>query len=196
VKVWKSATLPKISLTGRNIPTPPEFTLYCNSSQTVSWKIKSWNARLMKFFQVSAFPGGRARLVSQQYLPTASHWAVLKKKKSYQSLIQYVCVCVCVSVCVCERERYEWGILVMWLGVCCCGARALCALGVKVLYSSCMKNMLGNPLGDPFVCLHCVSLLVRACDCVSIFVCIKQTNIWQMATTININPKEHTRFSQ
>lgn len=39
----------------------------------------------------------------------------------------------------------------MWSGVCCCGVRALCALGEKVLQSSCMMNMLSNPLADLFV---------------------------------------------
>lgn len=58
----------------------------------------------------------------------------------------------------------------MWSDVCCCGARALCALGEKVLQSSCMVNMLGNPLAD-FVCVYivCVCLCMHVSLCLFVF---------------------------
>lgn len=42
---------------------------------------------------------------------------------------------------------------------CCRVPRVICALGEKVLQSSCMTNMLGSPLDDPVECEYvCVSV--------------------------------------
>ena len=63
--------------------------------------------------------------------------------------------------------------------MCFCGARALCALGEKVLQSSCTVNMLGNPLADPFVdvCVYIVCVSAGACTSLCVYSRSRRANL-------------------
>ena len=80
--------------------------------------------------------------------------------------------------------------------MCFCGARALCALGEKVLQSSCTVNMLGNPLADPFVdvCVY----IVCVCWCMHVSVCLlafasSQLAYGRSARSTSIQVSTHTQ---
>lgn len=82
------------------------------------------------------------------------------------------------ALCLCVWTRNVWILVAVGRGL------TVCALGEKVLQSSCLVLMLSNLPTDPYAWLYtlCVRVCVHAWLCMFTCVCFKPSRFWHRAT--------------